>query len=566
MSKGKLVPTECLTALTKQDYEQSLILAEKALARKAPLSLIEDGHLRIKTKAGGLEVLTLNRAQKFVLGVIKTLQAKERPVRLIVLKARQLGCSTLISAILYSYTSQRANHNALIIADDKDGSNYIFEMAKLFQEKCPAHLRPVEKRSNEKKLEFEGLHSQILIDTAENKRAGRSVTTQFVHLSEYAFFNYPQDVMLGMSQAVPSLPGTMIIKESTANGFNHFREEWDKAVNKETDYIPIFMPWYWDEGYRMAAEGLVIGDRAQPQDVARDELSLFDQMTREVIDHIEERLAWRRWCIKNNCEGKVVNFQQEYPSTPEEAFIASGDCAFDKEQLIKQLKKNKKPIMVGNVVKVDHGYTFRSDPTGDFKIWEQLKPRSQEEYVVGGDACSGSGEDYACIVARSKRTNDIVVTYHGKCDADELAEKAAALGHFLHDAVVAIENDKYGFHANLKLKGMYGNLFIQETIDRETNTVTSRYGWNTDSKTRPAMLGQFKEEIREGAINLNDEALIRECLTFIKNPDTKKEEAQEGCHDDMVMACAITSAVRQLKPFEPVEAPVKRNDKVIGDY
>lgn len=542
------------------------MLCEREEAQSNPLSLVEDGHLFIKTKSGGLEVFKLNKAQLYILGVIKLLIAKNKPIRLIILKARQLGCSTLVSAILYAFTSQKPNLNALVIADDKDGSSYIFEMAKLFHEKTPSHLKPVEKKSNEKKLEFEGLHSQILIDTAENKRAGRMVTTQLVHLSEYAFFNYPKEVMLGMSQAVPSLPGTMIIKESTANGFNHFHEEWGKAVRKETDYIPIFMPWYWDEGYRMSTEGFTIADHTLPSEVIKDELVLAEQMKNEGVEFIEERLAWRRWCIKNNCGGSLLDFQQEYPSTPEEAFIASGECAFDKAELVKQLRAAKAPLAIGNIVKVDYKYVFRTAPDGDFKIWHPLKRRSMEEYVVSGDACSGSGADYACIVARSKRSNDIVATYHGKCDSDELAEKAMALGHFLHDAVVAIENDKYGFAANLKLKGNYGNVFIAETLDKETNKPVQRYGWNTDARTRPAMLGQMKQEIREGAISLMDEELIRECLTFIKNPDTKKEEAQEGCHDDMVIACAISGQVCQMKPFEPLPGPDRSDGPIIGDY
>lgn len=536
-----------------------MLLAEKALAQKNPLSIIEEGHLKIKTKGAGLVVFRLKRAQEFIMRTIKISLAKGRPVRLLILKARQLGISTLIEAVIYAYTSQRPNTNALVVADDKDGSNYQFEMAKLFQEQMPPHLRPVEKRSNEKKLEFEGLHSQILIDTAENKRAGRSVTTQFVHLSEYAFFNYPEDVMLGLSQAVPSLPGTMIIKESTANGFNHFKKEWDEAVAGETDWTPIFVPWYWDEDYRMPVEG-------EFACMDKEEMTLLSQMKAEGIDFIEERLVWRRWCIKNNCQGSLSKFQQEYPSTPEEAFIASGECAFDKDQLIKQLKRNRKPLAIGNVVKVDHGFQFRTAPDGDFLLWEAPKPRTQEEYVVSGDACSGSGTDYASLQVRAKRTNSIVVTYRGKCDADELAEKAFLLGSYFHNAVVAIENDKYGFHANLKLKSIYGNVFVQETIDREANTVMNKYGWETNSKTRPEALGQLKEEIRSGAIDLSDPALIRECLTFIKNPDTKKEEAQAGCNDDQVMAAAIGSAVRLMKPYEPVRREVHRQGKVIGDY
>jgi len=273
-------------------------------------------------------------------------------------------------------------------------------------------------------------------------------------------------------------------------------------------------------------------------------------MLQEGISDIEERLAWRRWSIKNNCNGKLSHFQQENPSTPEEAFIASGDCAFDKEMLIKQLKQNKKPLMVGNIVKQDYKFIVRPDSNGDFKFWDKIQSRASEEYLVAGDACSGSGTDYASLIAIGKKSNNVVATLRMKCDADELAEKALLFASLLHGAEVAIENDKYGFHANRKLKTIYGNIFVQETIDKESNSITQKFGWDTNSKTRPDMLGQLKQEVREDSTELNDPILIRECLTFVKNKETGKEEAQEGCNDDMVMARAIASAVRQLHPFQ----------------
>ena len=551
--------------LTPHESESLLKLLEKDEAKSNPISLIEDGHLSIKTKVGTLERLVLNKAQKHILNIIKVLLSKNKPIRLIILKGRQLGCSTLIEAILYSLTSQKPNINSFILADDKDGSNYLFEMSKLYQEKCPAHIRPAEKRSNEKKLEFDKMHSQILIDTAENKKAGREITIQYAHLSEYARFPYPAEVMLGLSQAVPSLPGTMIIKESTANGFNFFKTEWDKAVNKENDYMPIFIPWYWDEGYRMEAIDFKIGDSLLGE-ISKGEAQLSTQMRSEGINFVEERLMWRRWCIKNNCEGKVVLFQQEHPSTPDEAFIASGDCAFDKEQLVKMLRKNIKPIAVGNIVKDDYKHVFRAEMNGDFRFYRALQPRSSEEYIVTGDACSGSGKDYAVLVALSKRANAVIATFRAKVDSDELAFKAAQIGAFLHNAEVAIENNSYGSHANLKLRSIYANVYKQEKVDNDSGEISESYGWNTNSTTRPDMLGELKEDIRNACIDLNDEQIIRECLTFIKNPDTGKEEAQAGANDDFVIATAIAASVRRRRPFVPVEKEYKQNKRVMADY
>lgn len=570
MSKEKDLPIDTLLSkevkkLTPLECKDLLPSLEKELAKTEPLTLLESGHLFIKTKRATLEPLVLNRAQKHVLGVIRMCLAKMKPVRLLILKARQLGMSTLCEGIIYAYTSQIENLNTLIVADDVDGASYLFEMSKLYQEKMPSYLRPTERKSNEKKLEFDKMHSQILIDTAANTEAGRKYTFRIVHLSEYAFYKYPNELMLGLSQTVPSLAGTMILKESTANGFNHFKEEWDKAINKETDYIPIFIPWYWDDGYKMtASKDMLIADPLLG-DISKDERSLESQMAADGIKDIRDHLEWRRWCIRNNCNGKLADFQQEYPSTPEEAFIASGDCAFDKDSLIAMLKKNAQPIAIGNIVKADYKYVFRPEPHGDFKVWQKIEARSSEEYLVAGDACSGSGIDWAALVAIGKKSNNVVATLRMKCDADELAEKAMLLASWLHDAEIAIENDKYGFHANRKLRTIYGNVFIQESIDKETNVVTQRFGWDTNSKTRPDMLGQLKQEIRESSTELFDPVLIREALTFVKNKETGKEEAQDGCNDDMVMARAIASAVRQMHPFQSINTtPPPRSP--IADY
>ena len=523
---------------------------QKALAETDPFSLIEDGHLTIKTKPGEMIPLVLNKAQRKVLDTVKQLWFEGKIIRIIVLKARQLGISTAIEALIYAITSQLENQNSLIIADDKDGSNYIFEMSKLYQEKCPAHLKPDEKKSNEKKLEFDGTHSQILIDTANNTEAGRKFTFRTVHLSEYAFFKRAKELMLGLSHSVPVLPRTIIIKETTANGFNFFKDEWDEAVNGETDYIPIFIPWYWDEDYRMSVpDGFKIGDPALGE-IAKDEYVLYKQIEAEGFDNIEERLNWRRWDIRNSCDGKVEKFQQENPSTPEEAFMATGACFFDKRALVAQLKRAKvnPPLFKANILKENFKWIVRKCEDGDFTFYKELDPLGQ--YCIGGDACSGSGEDYASLVARDKKTNEIVATFHAKIDSDELAYRAMQMGNFLNKALVAIENEKFGFAANKKLMTIYGNIYIQRTYNKLEKKVIEKFGWDTTAVTRPMMLSQMQEEIREGSLELMDEILIKECLTFIKNPETKKAEAEEGMHDDTVIAAAIAGQIRHDDPYK----------------
>ena len=232
-----------------------LFEAEKLVAEKTPLFLVEKEFLTIKTKSGQLIHFKLNSVQVIILKKIKEILKSGKPVRLWVLKARQAGVSTLIEAIVFAYTSQGEGINSSVISHDLDSSNYLFEMQKLYHERMDEHLKPKIKHSNEKKLEFDKIHSQILIDTADNKKAGRSFTFRMVHLSECAYFPDLQGLLTGLNQSVPSLPETMIIGETTANGIgNQFYDEWVQCVNGQSDWQTLFIPWFNVKEYALSLD------------------------------------------------------------------------------------------------------------------------------------------------------------------------------------------------------------------------------------------------------------------------------------------------------------------------
>lgn len=528
---------------------------DKILIEANPFLLILDGHLYIKTKSAELKVLKLNKAQRRVVDIIIKKWGSREIIRLIILKARQLGISTAIEAVIYALTSQLYNINSLIIADDQDGSNYIFEMSKLYHEKCSPVFKPAVKKSNEKKLEFDKIHSQLLIDTSANPEAGRKYTFHVVHLSEYAFFKTAKALMLGLSQAVPALPHTMIIKETTANGFNFFKGEWDAAVNGESDYMAIFIPWFWGEDYRMTvSDDFKIGDPSMGE-ITADEFMLRDLMIKDAVDLIEERLQWRRWCIRNNCDGKVSGFRQEYPSTDYEAFVASGDTYFDKQKLIKLFERAPSvKSFTANIVEIDNHFELRRDKDGIFTFYEQpaWDGKYEGDYTVAGDCSSGTGLDSSCLEVRRKIDNKQMATYHGKCEPDEMEQYAYLLGNFFNQAVVAIENEKFGFAVNNMLRKRYGNIYKRDIFDLEGNISETKFGWETTSVSRPIMISDLAEDIRQDALEINSKQAVMECFTFVRNPETKKIEAEQGCNDDWVITMAINSALRRLQPYEPV--------------
>ncbi len=286
----------------------------------------------------------------------------------------------------------------LIVAHRDDSTTKLFRMNKLFFDYLPPKLQPMCKHSNAKELVFEnptrdpgekrrrpGLMSSIRCVTA-NDGMGRSETLNNVHLSEFAFWKGNKNEILdGVMQAVPAERNTLVVIESTANGYNEFKDLWDGAVAGTNGWVPLFIAWFHEAEYRMAVtEGTV-----------------WDQEERALMEayHLDpEQMAWRRWCIAVNCHGDKRKFQQEYPSTPEEAFLFSGTPFFNNEDILLRLAAAPPAVDVGTFVYLEPeageaptDWKWTSDRRAGF-IRVYALPEPGVPYVIGGDT-AGEGSD-----------------------------------------------------------------------------------------------------------------------------------------------------------------------------
>ena len=206
-------------------------------------------YIKIRNKAGKIIDFKLNSPQQRLYDVIKEQKQQNKPVRVLILKARQLGFSTVTGSILFKETTTKFNVNTGIITHLDEATTNLFNMSKLMYDNLPKEMQPSIKNSNAKELIFNndkgtGLNSKIRCMTAGSSGVGRSYTYTNLHISELAFWpGDKKETMTGLLQAVPNLPGTMIIIESTANGFDYFKEMWDKAVAGENDFVPLFVGW-----------------------------------------------------------------------------------------------------------------------------------------------------------------------------------------------------------------------------------------------------------------------------------------------------------------------------------
>lgn len=515
--------------------------------------------LKIKTKSGTVVPFRLNDAQRKLYAVAKRQQDAGKPVRLIILKARQLGFSTLTEGLIFHACATRKNVNALIVAHREDATANLFRMSKLFYDELPAPVKPMLRASNAQELVFEnpsklrserearpGLRSRIRCATAGGRGIGRSDTLQCVHLSEYAFWPDGADgkasTLAGILQAVPSLPGTMVVIESTANGFEDFKERWDAAVAGENDFEPVFFAWFENPDYSMP---VVPGTEWTPEE--RD-LKAAYQLT-------DEQLQWRRWCIANNCGGSLDMFRQEYPASPGEAFLHSGTGVFDNEQIVLRLERLPSPAGRGEFT--DGEWT--ESETGAITLYEL--PEEGVPYVLGGDT-AGEGSDYFTAIVIDNVTGRIAAKLRQKYSEPEYVRQIFALGRFYNDALVAIETNFSTFPV-MKLQEMeYPNQYSREREDTYTRQMRKSYGFRTDRQSRPRAIANLVEVFSSHPEWFTDRELLEEMLTFCYNED-HRPEALAGKHDDLVMGAAITYAVRHQQRMTVLTEPEKPREKLI---
>ena len=515
--------------------------------------------LKIKTKSGTVVPFRLNDAQRKLYAVAKRQQDAGKPVRLIILKARQLGFSTLTEGLIFHACATRKNVNALIVAHREDATANLFRMSKLFYDELPAPVKPMLRASNAQELVFEnpsklrserearpGLRSRIRCATAGGRGIGRSDTLQCVHLSEYAFWPDGADgkasTLAGILQAVPSLPGTMVVIESTANGFEDFKERWDAAVAGENDFEPVFFAWFENPDYSMP---VVPGTEWTPEE--RD-LKAAYRLT-------DEQLQWRRWCIANNCGGSLDMFRQEYPASPGEAFLHSGTGVFDNEQIVLRLERLPSPAGRGEFT--DGEWT--ESETGAITLYEL--PEEGVPYVLGGDT-AGEGSDYFTAIVIDNVSGRIVAKLRQKYSEPEYVRQIYALGRFYNDALVAIETN-FSTYPVMKLQEMeYPNQYSREREDTYTRQMKKSYGFRTDRQSRPRAIANLVEVFSSHPEWFTDRELLEEMLTFCYNED-HRPEALAGKHDDLVMGAAITYAVRHQQRMTVLTEPEKPREKLI---
>lgn len=316
---------------------------QNLLALKNNKPLFFKHALRIRTKTGEHAPFILNRAQTYLHERLEAIKKERSFLRIVIVKGRQIGASTYISARFFHDAIFELGQAIFILTHHSDSTKHLFDMVRDFYDCLPEAFKnqiPL-KASNRKELIFALQRSAYHVGTAGTGAIGRGTTIQKFHGSEVASFENTDEIATGILNAVGEVPGTELILESTANGIgNFFHNMALTGLRKGSKFTTIFIPWFWMPEYSLdVPRGTTFS--TEENDIMNDY-----QLT-------EGQIFWRRRKIEDDFEGKTWKFFQEYPNNINESFITSGVRLLDPEKVHRARKNSFKDPMAPVVMGID---------------------------------------------------------------------------------------------------------------------------------------------------------------------------------------------------------------------
>ena len=595
-SVGKFL--ESIEEEDTEDAREAIIATVLKLRSRYDFAFWAAFYTFIKNKEGGEDVLfRLTRPQR---RLVERLEAKRRagkPIRLVLLKARQWGGSTCIQLYMaWLQLCHRVGLNSLIVAHQGTASDEILDMYDRMIKAYPlSMLHKLSDSYAEKEPKWVGVgHSgsihrvpqrncKIKVGTAERPDSARGGDYSLVHCSEVGLWKKtegksPEDIVRSACSGVLYKAYTMIVYESTANGTgNFFQREYDAAKEGKSQFEALFIAWFDIDLYSLPFES--------EDERVRFARWLYENREGQTTMSNREEPGWYLWWLWNKGatlaaihwyveERKKYTdhgyMASEYPSDDVEAFVHSGSMVFDKYRVEKFRPSCRPPEFIGEVsARGDEGkeafvdLKFIDDRQGRLWVWEKPEIDPQEKirhrYLVVVDIGGrGRKSDWSVITVFDRlfmMDGDlpvVVAQWYGHIDMDELAWKSAQIAAWYDDALLVIESntlethdqerqvdgDQSSFILN-QIKSVYPNLYARKQSEEDIREKRpKKYGFHTNVSTKPMIISTLVKVVRKRSYVERDERCLDEFLTY-ERKQNGSYGAIVGKHDDLLMTRAI---------------------------
>ena len=522
--------------------------------------------VRIKDKLGAEDIpFRLNRPQRRILGMLEDMRTAGKPIRLILLKARQWGGSTLVQIYMaWIQLVHCRNWNSVICAHLKESAANIKGMYSKLLANYPDWLldgekpkfKPFERMANTSVIA--GRECRVTIGSAESQESVRGIDAAMAHLSEVAFWRNsrmksPEQVMRSICGSIMLLPCSMVVMESTANGTgSYFHQECERAKRGESDKQFAFVPWFEIEMYTLPIDD-------------------YDSFIGSLTDY--ERMLWHRgatleaiaWYRQKRKEyARHADMMAEYPSDDIEAFCYSGERVFD-PTLVEKLRRccclprfegdihGKEPTGKQSLQEIE----LEAKPEGPLKIWEypakecEMRDRYLAVVDIGGRSDTS---DYSVIAVFDRYwmldggPAEVVAQWRGHIDHDLLAWKSAQIAAYYQNALLVIESNtfetehddsEHSAYILDTLSRYYNNLYARQSPpDSIGQKPPSRWGFHMNRATKALVIDAQKNALREGSYIEHDTQACYEHDVYERKPNGSYG-AMEGHHDDILITRCI---------------------------
>lgn len=566
-------------------------------------------YLKVKDKHTKVVLFEFNEAQTIIEKVRAWVREHGLLERYLFLKARQKGVSTYWSGDLLHKTSTAFNKKAAIIGHKIEASQNLFDIATRFYNNLPAPIRPKVKNSSEKKIHFERLDSQIKVMTAglTGDDIGRSDTINYLLATEVSSWNKQKSTMASLLQTVPNVSDSLIVIETTAKGLgDDYYNRWQTiyADPKRIEIIPniawaslksqfvgIFISWLLDNEYTKKFR-----DKAERKEFEKN-ITEYEKILMERGATLEH-LNWRRFMITDYFDNDDALFRQEYPSTPEEAFLVSGSPVFNPDIVMRKWQDAEQEQYVqGDLIPVYDGTAayekqlhsnrcsyydllpymigveWVESKTGYIKIYDTLDISDTDIYrfASGWDISEGLAQGDRTIGSYlDRKTMRVSLEWSGHIDPDLVGAEQHKISLFLKNKdYICTERNNHGLTVINDAYKMRLRQYYQEDFEKGYDEGTEKLGFKTNAQNKPVIIDDLNEYIRDGIFDDPVTDFWSECSTYVKdkkgrmNAQGKSEDPEVKCYDDRVMSRALAVRCHKwMKKYKTTEEKLEHKKQV----